>query len=259
MQFQKGNIGVFFRKDPTLKLWLPFEENSGTITRDLSGNGNHGTINKTSVVSGKFGFARYFAGDGGWVDVGTGANPTTNSFSVLIWLKEGVPGRTEKINDILDSRKTSSPYTGFLITTVYASPYGRLRVQLNDTAVHEWSNGTIVFEDNKWHLISVIVDRINKKMIWMVDDKIDVVNDISAVTGSLNSGKRMTFGYDDAYTNVSYIGTMDEAAIFFRALSSQEISQYYNWAISNPKRNTLIIASSLLFNPAISRRRLLLK
>jgi len=42
-------------------------------------------------------------------------------------------------------------------------------------------------------------------------------------------------------------------------LSPQEISQYYNWAISNPKRNTLIIDPSLLYNPAISRRRLLLK
>ncbi len=49
--------GVLFSPDPSLKMYLKFDESSGNVASDSSGNGNTGTIYTASRVAGKFGNA----------------------------------------------------------------------------------------------------------------------------------------------------------------------------------------------------------
>ncbi len=57
--------------DPALVGWWEFDETSGTIASDSSGNGNHGALQgDPQWVTGKVGGALEFDGDGDYVDIG---------------------------------------------------------------------------------------------------------------------------------------------------------------------------------------------
>ncbi len=81
-----------------LVLWLTFDEGTGTTTKDLSGNGNNGTlINNPQWVEGKIGKALMFNNSGGRVEVpdndllSTHAVDSTQEQTIVVWIKPTIP------------------------------------------------------------------------------------------------------------------------------------------------------------------------
>ena len=89
-------------------LWL-FDEGSGKIAKDLSGNGNDGTLEGPKWVDGKFGKALNFNGASDYVD--TGNNPITDPggtkiLSISAWVKRATD--TSKV--LVAIRRTPGGY-----------------------------------------------------------------------------------------------------------------------------------------------------
>jgi len=248
-----GSIGRFFDGDPTLRGYWQLQGNSW----DNSGNGNNGT--DTSVVYNQPGFregvgSAYFNGSA-YVSQPLQSN---NNSTWLFWMKysttSGIVGIHGPING-------SGNYNDrFFATDSNNKPYAR-----KDTI----SGGNVAFSpipmnDGLWHHYAVVWANVTPGCVQLyIDGKLVSMDTKSTqfdpgVVG-LYIGKTVSYSvannWKDSYR---FTGNICDFAVFNRVLSPAEISQYYNWAISNPKRNTLIIDPSLLYNPAISRRRLLL-
>lgn len=75
-----------------LVLYLPFDEGSGKVVRDLSGKNHDGTINGAQWTNGKFGKALSFNGKDNFVEV-----PYSDDFAITdgitlgAWVTANVP------------------------------------------------------------------------------------------------------------------------------------------------------------------------
>ena len=76
--------------DPTLVLYMPFEEGSGNTTKDMSGNGNNGTLagGVSWINGGKFNKALEFNGTDSQVLIQSSASlqPGDSGFSIEAWI-----------------------------------------------------------------------------------------------------------------------------------------------------------------------------
>ena len=79
-----------FNLQSGLVAWYPFDGNAS----DMSGNGNHGTVNGATLGTdrhGQIGKAYHFDGVDDWIDFNTvsfdGTLERQNDYSIKIWLK----------------------------------------------------------------------------------------------------------------------------------------------------------------------------
>jgi hypothetical protein len=98
-----------------LVLWLTFDEGTGTTTKDLSGNGNNGTlVNGPTWTTGKIGGALSFDGVDDWVrpPAFSFLGQSDSSFTVIAWVKPNIIGGTV-IHNRNDSTGWSTGLLGF--------------------------------------------------------------------------------------------------------------------------------------------------
>lgn len=199
----------------------PFEEGIGTTTVDASANKNTGTVNgATWTSSGKFGNALTFDGVNDFVNCGTSASlkPTT-AITVSAWAY--IPSAL-------------GAFTAF----VKQNP-GNLGWSLEGSSTKFWiytgswtsSRGTTL-SFNTWHHVAATYDGA---YIRLYVDGIEITPAV-AKTGAILYGGDSSDGLcavgHDSYdpTNIArhFKGTMDEVAIYARALTAGEITQLYN-------------------------------
>ena len=236
MQFKRGNIGLFFKGDPTLKLWLPFEED-GNYARDLSGNGNHGTNTNIiySAINGRFGTGAGFNGSSSKIVLpdNTSLRPTTE-FTVMEWIKTSATS-VQCFFSNSDLYTSSGGYSGFILDTYQ----GKLRLNIyysKGTYLQTQMLSSKIITDGIWHFICSVYG--GGYMYLYIDGRKDDANPVSSSPPQYNTTSYPAIGsctWNQAYSNF-FNGLLDEAALFNRALSHQEISQYYSWAIGTPKR-----------------------
>ena len=229
MQFQRGSIGLFFRGDPTLKGWW----NLGFNSIDYTGNGNNGS--DTNVLHGRNGFnpniyGAYFNGSSSVVTVPNNAslNPGTGPFSISVWV---MLFTTNTVAPIFDKHNAVTfPYTGYVILLHSISP--NIYFSVNDTAKTYGITSNTVIVPYKWyHIVGV---RNGTSGYLYINGQLD--NSGTVGGGSVDTTLNLIFGKYSNY-NTFTNGIISEAAFFSRALSPQEISQYYKWATGVAKKN----------------------
>jgi hypothetical protein len=215
--------------------WL-MNEGSGARIYDLSGNGNHGTLTGGPLWKpGKAGVGVYYDGTDDYANLGTRINPAANSFSIFLrLLSPALNTGGNPFWSIASSRQLASPYCGILIAQWPHTNLGALRIQLNDQSnYHSYFCGVKNISDNVWHDVVVVVDRSKNFMHAYIDGKADFVNlDISAVSGSIVSTHAFELARDEAYiagdpVASRFPGHISGFAMWHRALSAQEVSQFY--------------------------------
>ena len=174
--------------------------------------------------------------------------------TVACWIKtsQTTQGRFVEISngptafevDVISNKARSTVYTGSIYNCL----------------------GTSTINDNNWHLIVAVRDGSNSKIY--VDGSLETT--VSCATTTIIGIAAYTcFGRHFTVTSVNYNGYLDEIGIWSRALSADEVSQLFNSGrgLSYPfikpnifKRISKYIGSATSsFNPAIARRRLLLR
>lgn len=204
--------------------WWSLDETSGTTANDLFGlhDGTH--QNGPAPVAGKVGSGLSLDGSNDFIsvpddpelDVGTG------DFSLSAWILPTFDGT------IVSKRQSvGGKYRGF-VWMVFGS--GQL-LQIADD-VNSWYNmyypfGTLT--NGQWHFVTVTVDRDSPTGCRMyVDGALVYATNPMNRPGNLDNASALNIGRtsDDGFNSIK--GTLDEVALYDRALTAGEVQSLYN-------------------------------
>jgi hypothetical protein len=212
---------------PGLVGWWRFDEGSGTIAGDSSGNGYNGTIYNCAWVAGKYGDALKFNGDGngnyGSVDIGNVLNMGTSSFSISFWVNfNAVTARAFCVIKGAVDNALQDPFEGYGIG-VYN---GFLTFDVKDSATKiEVTSGVAT---GNWYYVVGVCNRTSNTIELYVDG-VPVSSASITGLGSLSNSYDLRFGsytwIDPSYGNLN--GTLEEVQIYNRPLSATEIQGNY--------------------------------
>lgn len=218
--------------DDGLYGYWSFDEGTGNIAKDDSGNANDGTVYGASWITGVSNDALYFYGYGDYVDIGIVG---TNVYTYNIWVKP----------DETITKDTGGPGEGnALHLTTFDYDYhfglgdGTTLIQDETIILGQANYRTAVLDVNikndTWHMITLVWNSGHNRYDIYYDALLQ-----SVVSGG--SGHVPLMPSDDfeiGNDNSIYEGNIDEVRIYNEALSEAEIQELYN----NPSglKNTLI-------------------
>jgi len=188
-----------------------FDEGTGTSSPDFSGNNATATLSGTTLPSwgsGKYGTGVTFDGLTGYVTTGTTYPFGTGSFTVAAWYKSS----------------QSSPFLGIVGAANPGNNTG-FALENNNGQLAAWVNGVMSsgstgINNNQWH--HLLFTRNGSSLNFYIDGKLDIATTTSS--SSVTTTQTLWIG---GWGNTSYLtsGSIDEARIYNRALSSDEVRQ----------------------------------
>ncbi len=213
-----------------------FDEGTGTTVSDSSGNGNTGTlVNNPQWVEGKQGSALNFNGVNSYVNIPDSESLRVQSLTLSVWIY--MTERPYQHGTTHSTIINKLYYTGGTGTSGYklqfefpTSTNDRLVVSIgdgnnqkflveynsiNDLTLHEWHHVVGTWNGN---LASIYIDGQLKTST--TTEAYIIVHDST----SLALGTETTSGVKDVW----FKGKIDEAMIYNRALSSEEVTQLFN-------------------------------
>jgi len=204
-----------------------FNEGSGEVLNDQSGNGNDGQINgKPKWVEGKFGKAIEFDGVDDFVLVknhdsynfGKG-----DSFSISLWINYAPKG---------DWAGALQKFNGGYPFKVEIQPDNQLYF-----AIYDGTNFPKAFVGDihdEWHHCFFIRDVKNDKLLAYLDGKLKGEGEDTTTTEIANDAD-LYIGARKPGNTITYKGMLDEIAIYNRILTEDEIKQAANGILPEAK------------------------
>ncbi|MFA6495470.1 MAG: LamG domain-containing protein, partial [Candidatus Paceibacterota bacterium] len=211
-----------------------FDEGSGTIAKDTSGNGRNGTLvnflfsGESNWVVGKVGGGLSFNGINNYVDTSNFFdNPS--SFTVALWFKvgskHGFSNLVTKLSDWGSGAGWSAVdnYGNGEISMLYQQNGGSVYVQKGIDPAYQPTDGG-------WHLLGVALS--SQLFTFYLDGRAVTSSDQgsvgypSSVTNTTNVRMGTTGNFTPSSSYAS--GTFDDVRLYNRALSSSEMMALYN-------------------------------
>ena len=195
-----------------------FGENNSKVY-DFSGNGNNGTvIGATFNSSGKVGGAYGFDGINDYVDFGDDNSLNfTSSFTISAWIM----GHPMNNNQRILIRQSGSVYYTLINPDSVA-------FQISNGTASSSADSGMAIDDEVWHHL-VGVRSFGRNVSIYVDGAL--TKNVTDNTGSVTNSGSLWLGYDGATR--FWNGSIDEVAIWNRALSADEISALYKKGMGN--------------------------
>ena len=193
-------------------IWL-FDEGTGSVAMDASGNNNHGTIVNAPIwVDGRFGGALAFDGTGNCVSTGQKLLNGRREFTVVAWVK---PGNITS-NRIGLIGQNDSPEFGFI----------------NPTTVALWTptagsnNNPYPHPPGEWHHVAAVATREFTKVY--------VDGEATTVEGRWSNHGRSDFNVNIGGCGIWdgdgnwFTGAMDEVGLFHAPLTDDDVADVMN-------------------------------
>jgi hypothetical protein len=203
-----------------LKAYWPLNETSGTIVKDVRGN-NDGTVNGATMgASGVLGTTAYsFNGAGDHIDV-----PADSSFNTLSEATFSAWVDTTGTSDqhIISCGSWEPAYY------VYIASDGSVYLQWGST---DASGGSLIYSSTKtvndgvWHHIVVSYDTSSGKSSIHIDGVEDATSTHSQ--DSFSTTDPIGIGYQRAYTQNYFSGSLCDIRIYDHALTPAEVQYLY--------------------------------
>ena len=202
-----------------LRLWLSFNEGSGSTAYDSSFYNNHGTIVGAVWTDGKFGKALYYDGVDDYTEVlWNNSIALVNNFTWAVWFKTEDPSYNQFIMSFYGERFAIRIRNGVI----------SIRDYLNNDNI----NGQTKIQAGKWYFVAVTKSSTEGVKIYL-NATLDGSCSSCTSNTELVTGKSLWFGMDQWYYENGwddwFIGIIDEPRIYARVLSDYEIQLlYYN-------------------------------
>ena len=203
--------------------YWPMDEATSTTVGDFSGRSYTGTLSGSPVptwVNGKKGMALSFDNNRNYVETNqvTAFNMGTQNFTLAAFVKKN-NSTTRVIYE-----KRGSGLLGYLFVLDYPS-VGQTAIFLNDPIggqdVYAFSSpGSMPV--GAWFHAAVTVNRVNNTATFYNNGIAMQTVSIVATTGSIDGDGTLKIGYD--HGGFSFNGSMDDARIYSRALSGDEVA-----------------------------------
>ncbi len=210
-----------------------FDEGTGSSATDWSGSGNTGTWNGTlgsQWINGKFGTAGVFNGTNNYVNNGTSTTAEPTTITLSAWIKTTSAGTTSTANTIFDKTRGASNGSAYLFDVggdIGVGHAGKLEFAMFNGSAWTAVYSNLSVNDGIWHHVVATYDLQNMKLY--VDGKLD--NTLATTMAIPYNGTQSL--YIGAYNNAGtcfYNGSIDEARVYKRAMTSAEVTQLYNFA-----------------------------
>lgn len=205
-----------FFNDPNLVSYYRFESNSN----DSKGS-NNGTDTSITYSSGKFGNAAVFNGSSSHIDFSAKIIPK-GAKTISVWIKTSAL----TYQAIIDEAGASSSSNGI---NMYISTNGTVVCMLYKGVNGQYTiytNSVQAINDNTWHHICFTWDgTTNTNSSKMYRDGVLAYQYTANTTETNNATNNTIIGDDRA--NEWMNGSLDDIAIFNRALTSREVLQIY--------------------------------
>jgi hypothetical protein len=195
-----------------------FNEGSGTIAFDSSGNNNNGNlVNGPTWVDGKFGKALSFNGVNQKVSI-----PETPSlrfgsgnFAITVWMKSNVSQRQWMVSHY----SGANPGWGCGVVDTSGKADFFTRSSAGTTEVIS----SRVITDGQWHF--VVCQRVGNEFRIYIDGVLDASQTFAHT--SVDNTASLAIGEEANYNRQWFNGIIDEVRIYNRALSDAEIQALY--------------------------------
>ena len=213
---------------------------------DESGNNNHGTVNGATLTTDRFGnqgSAYGFDGVSNFIQLQNSSSiDSLVDFSVGAWVKAN--STTPQFQMIVSKDTSGDPPKGDWDLYLNNDKF-KFAIVKNTVAYEAPSNFSIV--NNNWNYISMVRNGANGKVTIFVNGKIDTV--FFGYSGLQKNKQKMIFGKQGS-SNLHFLnGSLDDIAIWNRALSQNEIAQLYNQGIC---QTSITVTDTLLIHTGIT-------
>lgn len=194
-----------------------FDEATGTVVSDFSGNGNTGTAYGTSVVSGKAGNARSFNGASDYIDLGNNPLYSSDVQTVSFWLMNKGTNKTayllDRSNNVDIWGYHGIVYSGGNLMVTENSNGGEHQTAITYGNLNSGSHLTFVYD---WPKVYFYLNG-------------DLYTTLT-FTNHFDTGStyKTTIGRSGEYANYFFDGAIDELRIYNRAFSASEVKSIYN-------------------------------
>jgi hypothetical protein len=213
--------------DVGLTAYYPFTGNAN----DSGGNNYHGTVTGATLTTDRFGNANQaysFDGSNDYISLGDVLDPGSNAVTVAMWFKWGGNG------------PGSSEYMLFNKETLYelhVSPEGFAEYAFKPYWVYVGENFSV--QINQWKHVAVTYDKSTQRLY---EDGQEVYS--RSQTGDIGTNSE-PFYFGRRSMGRYFNGSIDDARIYFRALSAEEITGLYAAEMStNSSPSDLTLSSS---------------
>jgi len=217
--------------DPSLVGYWTFDEGSGTIVYDSSGQGNDGTIEgDPQWVAGKIGGAMQFDGDDDQIQlkfIFTTLGSSSNT--VAVWIKAPLTGTaglgaSERVGIVLGNYP-DAPNSNWELHGA-----GETRAWWNGGQVD--GRGTTDLRDNTWHHVAWVRDKATNRNYIYIDGQPETTIQSLGTDITFNTTHRI--GGDNRGAGQKWHGLLDDLQVYSRALSQGEISGIMNGLFGEP-------------------------
>ena len=206
------------KEDSSLVGYWSFNEGSGQIAYDKSGNGNNGTIHGAAWAAGKSGSALKFDGSNDYVDCGSDESFNLTQLTMELWIRApSSMGQTWR--NVLSKRISGDRDFGF-----WMHSSDNVKVDGLHQSSHRFGSWVAYlstpFEPNTWHHVVMTIDSTGLQKAYADGKK---VGQYQGTAGNANNSYPVWIGRADNYFN----GLIDEVRIYNRALTEKEIQEHY--------------------------------
>lgn len=198
--------------------YWPFNENSGTVANDASGNGFNGTINScTWLGSGKYGSALTFNGSSSSVSI-PAMNLNANTVTLTAWVKRN--GSQTSWDGLVFCR------AGSTVAGMHFGTANELRYTWDNAGGSYNFNSGLTLPDNAWTFCAVVVEP-TRAVLYISTNGV-----LAAATNTLNHPAEAfdgtTYIGQDSTGGRFFNGSMDDVRIYRSALSAAQLVQVFN-------------------------------
>ena len=196
-----------------LVMYLPFDDGKGKVAKDITGNGNDGTINGDAQwVDGKFGGALEFTNRNSWVEPTLEKkwwNENLKSFSVVMWVKS---------NDMNQPIFFGSQDPGDA-RLYLAVKDGFWNMGIQDKSWGGGHQGVLAKADKEWHAIALTMD--NDTATLYINGEKTITKKYSKYT----MNRKPLIGALNKHDGIGYhlTGIMDEVGVWDRVLTQADV------------------------------------
>ena len=201
-----------------------FSEASGTLTADVSGNNNTGTLSGAArTAAGQFGSALVFNGTSAFVDLGNpAALQLTGSMTISAWIKAAA----FPVDDAaVVSRFTRGAAQGFQFDTTVDTGPRTIGFKLTGASGALMIRyGATTLQLNQWYFMTGVYDAAARTLDVYLNGQLNNGTLLGTVTATQqNSPLNVSIGRRTGLSGFAFNGTIDEVRIYNRALTQAEI------------------------------------
>ena len=200
-----------------LVAWYPFDDRSGAVLRDRSGQGNHGTLYGPTWVAGRRGSALSFDGSNDYVKVPDSASlKLTDAITLEAWIKPSV----WRYHGIMAKGAFTGVFGDYILNQV---DYGNIIFSLNSTG-GELTSGVKPAVGLWTHIVATYSVSSGKMRLYFNGVKGTLETNYSTAINTSATDLRIGQYYSASYF---WSGAIGEVRVYNRALNAAEIKRLY--------------------------------